>query len=419
MTEDLNERIRFLEKELESLKEDARVADNTGELVRALRRINRFISSYQPLLTVMTAILTLVFLQMNFGYGTWASYRNASEAKETNRRLTDFYLQLGDRLVYDEEYDEAAKAYKSALALQPNDPRATYGLAKAQIFETRENQTYLDPELVRTKLDYLESLYKDDADIELIKCALDSDLDDNEAARSCIRAISLNPKLHRPYIFLGFICLKQFDFVCAQEHFRHAVENKPNSASANSNLGYSQLLQLNTKDAILSLEKAGKLSSTVPQLWALGDAYRYSSEIDKAIDAHENALYTVDQKLLEKEPAVVGDWLIVTMPLTTDDKQANGFFQTIDSIEAKRAVIRYALTIDYALKGNFLEAQREFGKAKEDDPQNQYGDYFVNRASVAARILKVNSKTRLWLKEKSRKACTPKWYCTHVDALYR
>lgn len=413
-----NESPKYVESDIEKVSEERSADEKTSTLVAGLRRANQLISTYQPLLTVVTALATLVFLQMNFGYGTLASYRDAAQARETNRRLTDFYRQLGDRLVNDQEYDEATAAYRSALSLQPADPGSNYGLAKAQIFKPKEGQRYSDPQLSRIKLDYLGSLFKDDADIEAIRCEVDYDLNDSSAETACKKSIALNPNLYFPYINLGFICLKQFDFDCAQQYFQKAVELRPNSADAKGNLGYSQLLQLNTEGAIARLEEAEKLATSVDQHWALGDAYRYSSQIDEAIDKHESGLWFLQQKDIEKEAVVGGRWLVVTMPISRSEDQTNGFHQYVATIEDKVIVLRYALTIDYALKGDFAAAQREFEKARKSDGRNDFGDYFVNRAAVAANVLKVSDKTKLWFKQRGKQACTREYYCKEVDALF-
>jgi len=417
--EDVNQKIQSLDAELKSLKEAVSSPDQTKTLGAALRRLNRFISTYQPLLTVLTAIVTLVFLQMNFGFGTWAGYRAASKAKDANAKVATFYRQLGDHLVYEAQYDDAAVAYKSALALQPNDAQAIYGLTKAQTFNLPAGQKYNDIQLVLTKINYLTS-FNNDADVEFLKCQTFLSFEETqvEAEASCKRALELNPRLYVAHVDLGYLCVKRGDFECAKDHYRQALEINPDRAETNGSLGTCELLELKPEAAKPLLEKAVKLSQNVSHMLDLGEGYRYLKDLDKAIKIHTGAKAIIEEQDIEKEPIARNDWFINAMPMRQDDTKTKVAYFIVHDITIKRAVVAYALAVDYALQEDFVAAQTEIESAKKNDPANGFGDYFVNRACSAANILTVDAKIRLWLKEKSKQTCSKK-VCGVIDTLFR
>jgi hypothetical protein len=91
----------------------------------------------------------------------------------------------------------------------------------------------------------------------------------------------------------------------------------------------------------------------------------------------------------------------------------------VSTIGEKKAMLYYALAIDYALHGDFKAASREFENAVSNDEGNRYGNYFINRCFSATRILKVSPNTKAWFKEKNKRVCTSNKVCSMIDGLYR
>lgn len=415
--EEVKQKLQLLETELEKIRVTVSADDSPTRFGSSVRRMNNFLSTFQPLLTLIVAIVTLILLQMNFGFGTWSNYSETRASKKANKQVAEFYRRMGDRLVFDAEYDEAAKAYKAALELQANNADAIYGLATTQLFNRREGQKYADLQLIQIKLDYLSS-FKDDANIEFAKCQMFLDIDDSRAEQPCREAIRLNPELYAAYVDLGYICVKRGDFDCAKENFQKAIDKNPNSAVANGNLGTCELLDLNTEKAVKLLETAAKISPRVSIMLDLGEAYRYSNMIEEAITVHRKAMAILDEKDIEKESMANNDWLINGVPNTKDDTETKRVYALASTIEIKKAVLHYALSVDYAVQDNLIDARSELEKAKEIDSRNQFGNYFVNRACSAANILETNPSVKLWLKKKSREVCTAD-DCGQIDSLFR
>lgn len=376
-----------------------------------IRRLNQIFSTYQALLTFTVAILTLVYVQLVFGVDPFESYRNTS----TTKKLSEFYREMGDRLVYNEEYSDAETAYKAALTLQPNNTGASYGLAKAQIFTPTEGRKYIDTGTVNIKLDYLLSHFPNDADLYYLKCLNLESMDDAAAKTWCEEALNVNNKLHAPHIVLGYICAKESDLKCALRNYMKAVELNPESHLANNNLGFTELLQLNLTDAAKHLEKANSISTDLETTLGLGEVYRYSGDISKATDMHKYCLNTINEKDVEKERLARGRWLINFLPHEKNDSEMIKLYAMASTIDEKKVMIHYALAIDYALQDNFKAASREFESGRKLDRDNVYGDYFVNRCFSAAKLLSPSSAARAWLRRSNKKVCSSKVVCEAVN----
>lgn len=413
--EKIKEKIRFLEDELEQLKGNIPSDGKQNRLVAGFRRLNQFFSSYKALLTSLVAILSLVYVQMAFGLDPFESYRSTS----TTKKLAEFYRQLGDKLIYNSEFEHAEMAYKSALTLQPNNTRAIYGLAKAQVFTPAGGQKYADKGIVDVKLDYLLSLFPEDADIYFLKCINAEYTDLNAARYWCEKAIKLNDKADSIYVELGYICQKELNFDCAITNYKKALELNPRSQMANNNIGSSELLRLNLQDSIYYLERADAISPRLATSVNLGEAYRYLGETSKAIEMHKYCASVANQEGIEKERIVRGQWIVVFLPYHKNDLETIKFYAQADTIENKRAIIHYALSIDYALQGDFTAASQEFENGMKNDKDNQYGYYFFNRCLSATKILNVSLGAKSWFKESNKRVCPNKEICSMVNTLDR
>ena len=411
----LKERIRLLQDELEQLKESISPNDKQNRLVVVFRQLNQYFSSYQALLTFVVALITIVYVQLAYGLDPLESYRNTA----TTKKLSEFYQRLGDQLVYMSEYADAESAYKSALTLQPNNTQAVYGLAKAQVFTPNEGQKYTDKGIADAKLDYLLSLYPDDADLYFLKC-LNAESSDNKEAQSwCEKAIKLNKKADAFYVELGYLCHKELDLECAITNYRKALELNPQSQLANNNLGYTEFLRLNLKDSVRFLEQANRISPRLVTLMNLGEVHRYLGDIEKAIALHKIGVDIATEEGIEKEKIACCIWIVNFLPLDKNDVETTKYYSQVSTISEKKAMLYYALSIDYALQGDFKAASDEFENAISNDKGNQYGSYFINRCLSATRILEVNQNTRKWFKEKNKLVCKSNDVCSMIENLYR
>ena len=394
----LKERIRLIEDDLEQVKQSI-PNDKKNWLIIAFRQLNRFFSTYQALLTFIVALVTIVYVQIAYGLDPLESYRNTS----TTKKLSDFYRNLGDNLVYRAEYSDAELAYKSALTLQPNNMQAVYGLAKAQVFTPNEGEKYTDKGIVDAKLDYLLSLFPEDADLYFLKCLNAESTDNKEAKSWCEKAIKLNEKTDAFYVELGYICHKELDLECAITNYKKALELNPQSQLANNNIGYTEFLRLNLQDSVKYLERANGISPRLSTLMNLGEVYRYLQNIEKAIALHKIGVDIVNEDGVEKDKIVGGIWIVNFLPYDKNDVETIKYYSQVSTIDEKKAMLHYALSIDYALHEDFKAASNEFEKAVSNDKGSQYGNYFINRCTSATRILSVSQNTKAWFKERMKK----------------
>ena len=412
--EQFKQRIRLIEDELEQLKESTSSSEKRNRVVSAFRNLNQFFSSYQALLTFIVAILTIIYVQVTYELDPLENYRNIS----TTKNLSEFYRQLGDKLVYMAEYADAESAYKSALTLQPNNTQAVYGLAKAQVFSPTEGQKYTDKGIAEAKLDYLLSLYPHDADLYFLKCLNAESTDEKKAKPWCEKAITLNNKADAFYVELGYICQKEMDLECAISNYKKALELNPQSWLANNNIGYLEFLRLNLEDSAKYLEQAYRISPRLVTLMNLGEVHRYLGDYRRAILLHEVGVDIANEDGIEKESIGCCTWVVNFLPYDKNAGEITKYYASVSTIDEKKAMLHYALSIDYALQGDLEAASREFEHAVSNDKRKRYGDYFINRCVSATLNLKVNQNTKRWFNEKNKRVCTSTEICSMVDQLY-
>jgi tetratricopeptide (TPR) repeat protein len=390
------ERVHRLEEEIELLKTQLQPKRRWVWLLRVPQRFAGFLITNWALVSFLLALLTLLYVKVVFDVDYFEDYRNIS----TTKKLSEFYRQLGDRMMADSEWKAAEDAYRSALEVNPHNVEATYGIAKAQVFQPLEGETYYAPEVVDVKLDYLLSVFPDDYQLYFLKGTQYLLQGDNDNAESWFRkAVDKNPSFAAGYISLGYTYQRDLDFEEAIENFETALELDPDSANAHNNLGYMYILLARYELAIEHLETAYSLSPRLLTALNLGDAYRHAGNFSAALRWHQFALSAMGEPGVESERYVGGRWLFNYMPEEPGDLETTRYYVEVGSVTQKRIFLHYALSIDYALNGDFEAAEREFETANQLDLSQQYNGFFVNRISSIENSLELSGDTLDWFEE--------------------
>jgi len=389
-------RLHKLEEEIELLKAELEPPNKRSKLGRRFRRFRKFIISYWFLFSFLVALLTVVYAKVKFDIDYFEDYRNIS----TTKGLSEFYRQLGDRLMANSEWTAAEDAYRTALEINPNNIEATYGIVKAQVFKPIKGEKFFATEVAEAKLDYLLSHFPDDYQVYFLKGVLHLYQKDSKNAKLWFqKAINKNPKFVGGYISLGLIKQRNFDIEGAVRDFKKALELGPNYATANNNLGFLYLILANFTEAVELLERAYRLSPNLLTAINLGDAYRYSGQYDSALQWHQLALDVLREPGIENERYIGSLWLYNYMPQWPGDLETINYSVYIGSLKQKKVFVRYALSFDYALNKNFKKADEEFKKGLELDQSQQYGNFFVNKISSIVNLLDMDEEVREWLLE--------------------
>ncbi|RMD94045.1 MAG: tetratricopeptide repeat protein [Calditrichaeota bacterium] len=112
-----------------------------------------------------------------------------------------------------------------------------------------------------------------------------------EAEKSFLTAISVNPKRVEAYRNLAVAYVREKRFDDAVNYFKKALEIEPNSVETLNNLGTVYYQMKKYEDAARVLEKVMELDPSNSQaISTLGLAYHLMGQTDKAIAAYEKAL---------------------------------------------------------------------------------------------------------------------------------
>lgn len=405
------------ETPLEKVEAETESKNEESGIIKNFQRLNQILTTYQFLFTIIIGILTVLYVQWVFDVSPFENQKNTS----TNKKLAEFYQQLGDSLMNAGNYQESEKAFKAAIVLQPNNAKAIYGLTKIQVFNPGEGEKYYDPEIADDKIDYLIEQFPDNADLYYFKGANALDrLDFDEQKKWLEKSIALDDKSFRAYADYGYACLIAGDTVCAFEKYNKSLEIKQNSALANHGIGYCHLLQLDFVEAKKFLEKAALLSFKPSISFDLGEAFKYSGELENAILYHKAALNILYEEGMEKSFIIGGDWKHKRMPLSKENLELGSDYASTATLNEKKLWGHYLLIIDYALIKDFKAANMEFDKTVllqkqlTDSQKNNLKNLFINRCLAAAAIVKPTEEIKDLLKKYSKKYCKEN-ECREID----
>lgn len=399
----LLKRLHRLEEEIQLFKEDLAPTTKRNKFITGFQKLGKFIISNWILLSFIVAVATAVYVKFVFDVDYFENYRNIS----TTQKLSDFYRQLGERMMACSEWKAAEDAYRSALEINQNNIRATYGVLKARVFQPLEGEKYYAPEVVDVKLDYLLSSFPDDYEIYFLKALRYQAQGYNKDAMSWYKkTIDKAPKFTGSYLNLGYIHMGSYDaekntwhvdMDKATSNFKKAVELDPNYPLANNNLGFCYIINGNFEEAVKHLLKSYSVSPHLLTALNLGDAYRYSGDFNSALIWHKHALDIIKEPGIEKERYMGGNWKYNYMPLEPGDLETIKNYVIVSTIDEKKAFVYYALSFDYVLVENFDAANEQLEVALQLDKNRQYRSLFRYRIRSIENFLEINDNVKLQL----------------------
>ncbi len=396
-----------LEKEIELLKAELEPdAKPKGVLDHFESAIDGAISNW-ALLSFLAAVATALYVKMRFKIDYFESYRDLSSKKA----LSDFYRQLGDRMLIYGEWEASEAAYRNSLEINPTNFQAAYGVTKASIFQPMKGQQFYAPEVADAKLDHLlrnaERTRQSRAQLLFLKGVNRRSQNDIEEARRCYReAIEMDAAFVGSYLELGYLAMGEGDVAEAARHFKEALDLDPSYALANNNLGYCYLVTLRFGEAIKCFETAQKAAATLLTSINLGKAYRFAGDSARAAAWHKHALAVMGQRGIAKERYGGGDWIYNFMPLNKEDTDSPRRCVRASATEQKNALLLFALGLDYAALDDFTHAAKHTTQGCALDKIGEFREFFVNEIDATLAWTPLSSDAKTWLQQK-RKDCLP------------
>jgi tetratricopeptide (TPR) repeat protein len=372
--------------------------------MEAAAAVAKFAIDNWVLLSFIVAVATAVYVKFRFDIDYFESYRDVA----TKKMLSEFYRKLGDRMMVYGEWEPAEAAYRNSLEINPTNKQASFGVAKAGLFQPLKGQKFYAPDMVEAKLDFLIANVPGDAQLVFLKGFnrfLQGDSD--ESIRLFRQAIEIDPKFVGSYIQLGYMLMGAGEVEPAIENFKKALEIDASYSLTNNNLGYCYLITLRVPDAIKCYELSLKLCPTLLNTISLGDAYRLNGSFDDAHRLHAHAVRVLGEKGIEKERYVSGQWTYNFMPLREGDTQTIRQCVMVNTFEQKKMVTLAALAFDQALRGETIQADKTFAQSMAFDQAGDYHGFFANKIQSLLNLLKMSPGAHAWFEGKLRALTQP------------
>jgi tetratricopeptide (TPR) repeat protein len=188
-------------------------------------------------------------------------------------------------------YQEAAAEYQKAVELEPTADRANVGLADAYAKMNR---------LADAENTYRQALVANPNSVfvcERLGIFYLQQAEYPKAAGLFQKAITLAPESYIDYSNLGAAYLYLGNYSAAIAAFEQSLKLRP-AAGAYANLGTAYYQSRKFADAANNYELALHYNDRDPDLWGnLGDAYHFSGQQPKAIDAFKHQLPLLQEEL--------------------------------------------------------------------------------------------------------------------------
>ncbi len=206
-----------------------------------------------------------------------------------------------------------------------------------------------------------------------------------------------NSEFAGSYLNMGYLEQRTANLERAWDYYENVLEPDPDNAHALNNLGYLNLLSLNLADSVQYLNRAYSLSPSLVTARNLGDAYLFLGDFYQALQWHTFALEVLSEPGIENERYPGGPLLFNFMPLERGDRDTIQYWAQAGSMVQKQAVLRYRLSLDHALNGDFVAADQALETARGMDASHQYSTFFVFRISSMLNMLEMPDNVRGWL----------------------
>ena len=395
----LESQVDQLKKRLDSPKQSGYIIQSASRLRwqrfgRGVRRSRTWLLANWGLLGFLFAVFVTVWVYLRYDIGYF-------EPQET---LSLSYVKLGDQLMLNGEFTAAREAYSAAIQLNQSNAEARRGLLKTDILQPLSGQRFTIPEVENAKLSHLIGLMKPDEGngvenetyiVSYFRGVQYERQHDYPCAKHFyLESVTRNPNFIYGYISLGYASILAGDPADAPIKTLEGAPGYEKSALALNNLGYCYMLQTCFKTAIDRFQKSLSISPYLEAHINLGDAYRYLGEVDKALRSHNDALEWVEDARNEKENPVAGPLAINFMPVSGGDNKTTRNYVTIDNLNKKRMLVYYELSFDYALKSDFVSADRAFEQAYALDRDGRYHAFFDNKIESIKQISEAKPSMR-------------------------
>jgi tetratricopeptide (TPR) repeat protein len=397
---DIQKRLSDLEQEVAALKTTVQPDDEAAGSTSRLRKLSEFLKANWVLLSFVSTILIALYGKYYFG----VNYFEKFETAKTINELSAFHAQMGDRFMGIAEFPSAKQAYGEALKINPDNGRAVWGNALAQVFDPPPGEKNWAPEVVDAKLDYLRQ-HKDfgqDYRLDFLKAMRYVGTGDYQNALDAIQPCFDKPasdadKFVGCYFQRAYIEINQSNVEAATADFQKAVKADPQLPQALNNLAACQFLAADFSGAYKGFEESNRISPKLLTMLNLGEADWYLRDFAAALWWHQRAANYLEGNIEAGDRLLDGEWTEPYFPLHAGDRETIKNSIHVYTVAQKKATFHFALAIDHALLEDFGAADKEFATAMKLQPIPEHRRLIQNRMESVVNMARMPDDSKAWL----------------------
>lgn len=397
---DIQKRVSDLEQEVSALKKSLQADAVPSGSAGRFRKLSEFVKANWVLLSFAATILIALYGKLHYG----VDYFDKFEVAKTNNELSAFHSQMGDRFIGTGEFPSARQAYAEALKINPNNERAVWGNALAQVFDPPPGEKFFAPEVIDAKLDYLRENAKfgNDYRLDYLKAVRYMATSDFDNAMTEIQKCFNKKEVHADkflgcYLERGLIEVGQGNPDAAKDDFQKAIDPDHPSLDAVNDLAACQFLSADFAEAAKGFEQSYRISPKLSSSLNRGEADWFLRDFRDTIKWHQWAANYLDGPVEDNDRLLGGEWIEPYFPLHVGDHETIRNSTHIYTAAQKRITFHFALAIDHALLEEFDEANNQFEFAKKLQPIPDHRRLIQNRMASVENLVQISNASKNWL----------------------
>lgn len=281
--------------------------------------------------------------------------RQQAAQREHKRMLARRHVELGKIFLDIGQYKGAELEYRDVLKLEPTNPDAEFGLAKARMYSLMVDEQF-DPEVIEKRIHILQAERPNDPHTFVFLGDLYARLDPDVAIRHYRKALNLNAEVATAYYGLGLLYHAQDQTDQALAMFEAAVQRSKWNQDYLNNLAALYYDTRQYAKAVSTYELALRLDAEYLIAYhEMALAYRLQGDLDNALFYQQEMVSLFKDTKIAGLKKNSGQWYFKI----TDDRIA--FYD----LPEKRAYAHYSLSITLALLNRMDEAALAIGDAQK------------------------------------------------------
>jgi tetratricopeptide (TPR) repeat protein len=404
---DIQKRLSDLEQEVAALKKTVQPDAKATRPASGFQKLSEFLKANWVLLSFISTLLIAAYGKLHYG----VDYFEKFETAKTNRELSAFHTQMGDRFLGVGEFPSAKLAYAEALKINPDNEKAVWGNALAQAFDPPPGEKAWAPEVVDARLDHLRenTNFGNDYRLDFLKAFRYDAVDDQDKAMEAIQKCFQKKEVYADkffgcYLQRGYIEVREGRPDEAKADFQQAADIDPDHPNLTvlNDLAACQFLMSDFSGAYQNFLKSYRISPKVLTSLNLGETDWFLRDFAAALKIHQWTANYLDGSVEDNDRLLGGEWTEPFFPLHVGDHETIRNTVRIDTAVQKKITFHFVLAIDHALLNEPVAANNEFAIAMKLQPNPDHQSLIQNRMQSVENMVQMSDDAKSWLDEHRR-----------------